>query len=82
MLSLYDLNHVSREWRQAQIPKKDGTMRTLTIPNDELKQVQSEILQYLYSLVRQRKLQISSCAHGFVPYHDCMSAVMQHDRES
>ena len=82
MLSLYDLKHVSREWRQAQIPKKDGTMRQLTIPNDDLKQVQSDILQYLYCLVGQRRLKISACAHGFVPYHDTMTAVMQHDRES
>lgn len=82
MLSLYDLKHVSREWRQAQIPKKSGGMRTLTIPNDDLKVVQSDILQYLYALVGQRKLKVSSVAHGFVPYHDTMTAVMQHDRNS
>lgn len=82
MLSLYDLKTVPRTWRTAQIPKKSGGMRTLTIPNDDLKVVQSDILQYLYTLVGQRKLKVSAVAHGFVPYHDTMTAVMQHDRES
>lgn len=82
MLSLYDLKRIPRTWRTAKIPKKDGGVRTLTIPNDELKELQSDILQYLYELVRQKRLQISAVSHGFMPFHSCLTSVMKHDRES
>ena len=54
MLTLYDLKKVPRTWRIAHIPKKSGGKRKLTIPNDELKELQGDILQYLYDLVRQK----------------------------
>lgn len=82
MFSLFDLERIPRTWRVAYIPKKSGGKRKLTIPNDELKELQTQILQYLYELRRQGKIKISAMAHGFVPYHDCMSAVMVHDRNS
>jgi len=82
MLTLYDLKKVPRTWRIARIPKKSGGMRKLTIPNDELKELQSDILQYLYDLVRQNRIQISSVAHGFIPYHSCMTSILKHDKES
>jgi hypothetical protein len=57
-------------------------MRKLTIPNDELKELQGDILQYLYDLRRQNRIQISSVAHGFVPYHSCITSILKHDKES
>ena len=82
MLSLYDLKNTPRTWRIAYIPKKSGGRRKLTIPNDDLKDLQSDILQYLYELVRQKRLQVSAVAHGFVPYHSCLTSVLKHDRTS
>lgn len=82
MLNLYDLKRVPRTWRIAYIPKKNGEKRKLTIPNDQLKELQHDILQYLYELVRQGKVQVSSLAHGFVPYHSCVTSILKHDKES
>lgn len=82
MLTLYDLKNVPRTWRIAHIPKKSGGKRKLTIPNDALKELQGDILQYLYDLVRQKRIQISSVAHGFIPYHSCITSILKHDKES
>lgn len=63
-------------WRIARIPKKSGGMRTLHIPNDELKRVQRQVLEYLYQFETLRpKMQ---CV-GFVPGRDTMSGLVQHD---
>ena len=82
MLTLYDLKSVPRTWRTAFIPKKSGGKRKLQIPNDDLKNLQHDILQYLYTLVDSCKLKVSSVAHGFVPFKNTMTSLLQHDRES
>lgn len=63
-------------WRVARIPKKSGGLRTLHIPNDELKSVQRQVLNYLYQFdsLRPRMTVV-----GFVPGRDTMSGLMQHD---
>ena len=81
MLSLLDLNTVEVSWRKARIPKKTpGEFRELTIPNDELKRVQKEVLYYLYALVKAGVLKVSACAHGFLPGRSCLSSVKAHAR--
>lgn len=63
-------------WRTARIPKKSGGVRTLHIPNDELKSVQRQVLEYLYQFEALRPhMQVV----GFVPGRDTMSGLVQHD---
>jgi len=57
-------------------------MRELTIPNDALKQVQRDVLTYLYSQMWAGNIKVSACAHGFLPGKDCKSAVLAHDRKA
>ena len=68
------------EWRASAIPKKDGSLRYLLIPGDELKQAQRDILDYLYHLPQEIKPHY--CATGFVPYRNTMTAARFHDRNS
>lgn len=63
-------------WRVAKIPKKSGGLRTLHIPNDELKSVQRQVLQYLYQF---KTLRPRMSVVGFVPGRDTMSGLVQHD---
>lgn len=63
-------------WRTARIPKKSGGMRTLHIPNDELKSAQRKVLEYLYQFDTLRPMM---SVVGFVPGRDTMSGVIQHD---
>lgn len=65
-------------WRSAAIPKKDGSLRYLLIPNDELKEVQEQILQHLYSC----KLKIHPAACGFRPFKSTLDGVLRHDRKA
>lgn len=78
----FDLEGVPRDWRVAHIPKpnKPGEFRKITIPNDELKEVQRGILTE--SLYKCPALKPSKFAFGFVPYRSTLDAVMQHDPEA
>jgi hypothetical protein len=83
MLSLSDLNNVEVSWRKAKIPKKTpGEFRDLTIPNDDLKRVQRDVLYYMYALVSAGVVNVSACAHGFLLGRNCQSSVKVHDREA
>lgn len=61
-------------WRKASIPKKDGSLRHLIIPSDELKKVQREILDHLYGC----DCKIHSCVCGFMPEKCAMTGVTRH----
>lgn len=65
-------------WRSAVIPKKSGGVRHIMIPNDQLKAVQRDVLQYLYSLHSKHKVRVSSFAHGFRPYRSIITAMKEH----
>lgn len=82
MLSVYEIEHTPKDWRPGAIPKKSGGVRHIDIPNDKLKEIQSEILYFLYDLWFDHKIQISSVAHGFLPGQDIMTGVIRHDRKS
>lgn len=62
------------KWRAAAIPKKDGSLRYLLIPNDELKQRQREILDYLY----KAHLRVHEAAVGFMPNKCTLNGCLQH----
>lgn len=66
-------------WRAASIPKKDGSVRYLLIPNDELKAVQRDILDELYHC---KDLRPSRCAVGFIPYKGTIDGAMKHNKLS
>lgn len=80
MLSLLDLNNVEVSWRKATIPKKSGGVRELTIPNDALKRVQTDVMYYMYALTAAGIVKVSACAHGFLPGRNTMSALKKHQR--
>lgn len=81
MLNLYDLNKVDTTWRDGRIPKKTpGEFRDIKIPNDALKDVQKDVLDYLYALIRAGTIKVSACAHGFIPYRGCMTSIVKHSR--
>lgn len=69
------------DWRECRIPKpkKPGQFRKLAIPNDELKAVQEDILQYLYSL---KGIWASGFAFGFVPNRNAIESVARHPRKA
>ena len=69
----------SLEWQKIKIPKKSGGLRSISIPNDELKEVQRAILQYLYN---NRELRPSAFAHGFVPNRNTCTGAIRHDRNA
>ncbi len=71
--------NVPLDWREATIPKKSGGVRHIRIPNDELKTLQKNILAYLYDLYYSKDINISSNAHGFVPYKNTCSSLIKHD---
>ena len=64
------------KWRAAAIPKKDGSLRYLLIPNDELKQRQREILDYLY----KAHLRVHEAAVGFMPNKCTLNGCLQMHR--
>lgn len=66
-------------WRVASIPKKDGTLRHLLIPNDELKAVQRNILR---ELEKNKAIKISSHAVGFIKYKNTTTGAMMHKKDS
>lgn len=65
-------------WRSAAIPKKDGSLRYLLIPNDALKKVQHDILAFLYN----QKFNIYKNACGFIPGKCTLDGVLVHDKSS
>lgn len=77
---MIDLNFRPKaEWRASAIPKKDGSLRYLLIPSDELKQAQHDVLDELY---KDRRLKIHYCATGFVPYRNTLTGAMRHAKET
>ena len=77
---MIDLNYRPKiSWRAAAIPKKDGSLRYLLIPSDELKKAQRDILDELY---RNKNLKVHWCATGFVPYRNTMTGALKHDRNT
>lgn len=66
------------KWRAAAIPKKDGSLRYLLIPNDELKQRQREILDYLY----RARLRVHESAVGFMPGKCTLHGCLQHANDA
>ena len=76
------MNNVEVSWRKATIPKKSGGVRELTIPNDNLKRVQTDILYYVYALSVAGVVKVSACAHGFLPGRNTMSSMLKHQRNS
>lgn len=79
---MFDFSLPDLSWRDAYLPKKSGGVRHIKIPNDDLKLCQGHILQYLYELHREKKIQISSFAHGFVPWRNCATSIVKHSLES
>lgn len=76
---MYDFPMPPLDWTTFRIPKKSGGVRVIHAPNAELKNVQRDILHYLYG---QKDLRVSGFAHGFVPGRGCMSAVLKHSRNT
>lgn len=76
---MFDFDMPPLDWRTAVIPKKSGGIRKLRIPNDELKRVQRDILNYLYTV---KELRPSGFAHGFVPFRNTCTGAMRHDRKA
>lgn len=78
---LFDFDLPSLEWRECRIPKpkKPGEYRKLSIPNDALKAVQRDILQYLYTV---QGLRPSCFAHGFVPRRNTSTGVARHSKDA
>lgn len=79
---MFDFTLPDLSWRSACLPKKSGGVRHIKIPNDDLKECQSNILQYLYQLFYDKKIQVSSFAHGFVPWRNCATSIMKHSIDS
>ena len=77
---MIDLNFRPKvEWRASAIPKKDGSLRYLLIPGDELKRAQHDILDELY---HRKEMRVHFCATGFIPFKSTMTSALQHDRNS
>lgn len=77
---MIDLNVKPPEtWRAVAIPKKDGSSRYLLVPNDELKEVQLNILHYLYGV---KQLRPHPCAVGFVPGRNTLTGAKMHDKHA
>lgn len=76
---MFDFKMPPLDWRECDIPKKHkpGEFRHLTIPNDELKAVQRQILNYLYTV---KELRPSGFAHGFVPFRNTSTGLDRHPR--
>ena len=74
------MNNVEVSWRKATIPKKSGGVRELTIPNDALKKVQTDVMYYMYALTAAGIVKVSACAHGFLPGRNTMSSMLKHQR--
>ena len=74
---MFDFDMPPLDWREARIPKKGkpGQFRKLCIPNDELKEVQRNILQYLYSI---KALRPSIYAHGFIRHRNTCTGAQRH----
>ena len=81
-LTEYDLMSVPKTWSLRYIPKKSGGKRELHVPNDRLKEVQEELLNFFYELWVTGKVPVSALAHGFIPNRSCATAVTRHDRNS
>lgn len=79
---MFDFEMPSLEWRPAQLPKKNGGIRHIVIPNDDLRKTQRNILQYLYALKKAKLIDIASFAHGFVPYKNTGTSIKKHSIES
>ena len=78
---MFDFDMPPLDWRISRIPKKHkpGEFRKLTIPNDELKKVQKQILHYLYTV---KDLRASGFAHGFVPFRNTCTGLARHPRNA
>lgn len=77
---MFDFTLPSLDWREVSIRKAHGDgYRHLCIPNDELKKVQRQILEYLYTV---KGLRPSYAAHGFVPFRNTSSGAAVHDKLS
>jgi len=65
------------DWRVYSIPKpnKPGEFRKITEPNDALKKVHEQVLNYLYAY---KDLRPTCFAHGFVPGKSTLTAVGKH----
>ena len=79
--SMFDFDMPPLDWRVCKIPKpkKPGEFRKITIPNDQLKARQREILRYLYKV---KGLKASVFAHGFVPFRNTSTGVACLPKES
>ena len=73
---MFDFEMPPLDWREARITKKSGGYRKLCIPNDALKEVQEQILQFLYYT---KGLWPTKYAHGFVPFRSTITSVQMHD---
>lgn len=69
----------NKTWRASSIPKKDGSSRYLLIPNDELKEVQTAILEELY---KHKELAPLPFVVGFTPARNTMTGAIQHSIDS
>lgn len=78
---MFDFDMPPLDWRVCKIPKpkKPGEFRKITIPNDQLKARQREILRYLYKV---KGLKASVFAHGFVPFRNTSTGVACLPKES
>jgi hypothetical protein len=60
-------------YRSWQIPKRDGSMRTITAPKKELKAAQRWALRHVYE-----RLPVHGAAHGFLPARSIVSNAEAH----
>lgn len=66
-------NNIEAHYRWFPREDKNGHIRQLKVPNDELKDVQRRINRRILAL-----LPLSACAHGSVPRRSCRSNAVEH----
>lgn len=78
LISMFE--NIPLDWTEYDKVKKSGGVRHICAPNEELKRAQRSILRYLEGAVRDcPEIRPSVFAHGFVPYHNTATCVLQHD---
>lgn len=78
---MFDFDIPSLEWREVYIPKHNNNkeFRKITIPNDELKELQRQILSFLY---KNKKVKLHPAAHGFRRFRNTITGALTHWREA
>ena len=69
----YILYVKKNNYRLFTIPKKNGDLRLISTPNEELKYIQRQLLNYL-----EENYEFLDCQHGFIKGKSCVTNAKQH----